>query len=99
MKQKQSTTTGEQHTVIHAICDECGEADVLTIVEHARNSPQARAVSNAHHKIAENHADETGHHVEVGETEEAPGRAVEVARGLAPSVSGADPSDFGGDLQ
>lgn len=88
----------EQHTLIHAICEACGEPDVLTIVEHARDSAQTQAVADAHHTIAEEHADETGHHVQVGESEDDPEAVRELARSKAPSVSGATPEDFGAEV-
>lgn len=88
----------EQHTLIHVICDECGEVDVLSILEHPPDSPQVGAVSDVHHTMAEQHADEKGHHVEVGDTAGSPSEILELAQGMAPSVGGAAPEDFSDEL-
>lgn len=82
------------HSAIHVICDECGVPDVLSVLEHPQDSQQFKMVAKAHHQMAEEHAKTTGHHVEVGETEDNPKAILEFARGMAPSVSGAAPEDF-----
>jgi len=84
----------EEHTLIHVICDECGGCDMLTLLEHPRDSQQVSAVSDAHHTMAEGHADETGHHVEVGSTAGEPNEIRRAARSMADSVAGADADDF-----
>jgi len=94
MSESESTDQEEEHTLIHVICDGCDEEDLLTILEHPRDAGQTRAVAEAHHTIAEEHADETGHHVEVGETEDDPDSIIELAKSIAPSVGGAEPEDF-----
>lgn len=94
MSESESTDQEEEHTLIHVICDGCDEEDLLTISEHPRDAGQTRAVADAHHTIAEEHADETGHHVEVGETEDDPDSIIELAQSIAPSVGGVEPEDF-----
>lgn len=89
-----TTDQDEEHTLLHVICDGCGKEDLLTVLKHPRDAQQTRAVANAHHTIAETHADETGHHVEVGETEDDPESVLELARSMAPSVDGVEPADF-----
>jgi len=49
--------------------------------------------------MAEQHADESGHHVEVGETDGSPSDVVDLAQGMAPSVRGAAPEDFSEDAK
>lgn len=87
-------TETDQHTLIHVICDSCDEPDLLTIVEHPAETPQSEQVAGVHHTIAEAHADEAGHHVEVGVTEDDPATIVDLARSMAPSVGGVEPADF-----
>jgi len=82
------------HTCMHVNCDECGGVDVLTVLEHPQDSKQVDVVSEAHHEMAQSHAQDTGHHVEVGITDNNPEEILEFARGIAPSVSGAAPEDF-----
>lgn len=80
-----------EHTLIHTICDQCDEEDLLTISEHPRDSDQTQAVVDAHHKVAEGHAGETGHHVEVGQSAGDPESIIELAESLAASVGGIEP--------
>lgn len=94
-----ATDQDEEHTLIHVLCDQCGEEDLLTILEHPRDAEQTRAVADAHHTIAEAHADDAGHHIEVGETADTPEAIVELAKSIAPSVSGVEPEDFAEELQ
>ena len=89
---------GEEHTLIHTICDKCDSEDLLTIAEHPRDADQTRAIANAHHTIAETHADQTGHHVEVGESASDPESIIGLAKSLAPSVGGVKPGDFDGEI-
>lgn len=89
----------DEHTLIHVICDECGEPDVLSILEHPRESPQVRMFADAHHTVAEEHADDTGHHVQVGETADTPDAVVDLAKSIAPSVTGVEPEDFSPELR
>lgn len=88
----------EQHTVIHSECQECPDADTVSILEHPRDSPQHDAVSDAVHTVAEEHADETGHHVQVGDTEAEPDAARRLARDLAQSFSGVEDDAFDEEL-
>jgi hypothetical protein len=83
-----------EHTLIHVKCDACGGVDTLTIVEHPRDSAQTKAVAEAHHTLAESHADDTGHHVEVGETEGRPSEIRKQARAMASGFSGVEREDF-----
>jgi len=92
---KDATPGGEdEHTLIHVICDDCGETDMLTLLEHPRESAQTKAVSKAHHTVADNHSDESGHHVEVGVTTGSPDEIRSTAQSLAEAVDGAEPDDF-----
>lgn len=83
-----------EHTLIHVICDGCDEVDVLAIVEHPRESAQTEIVSETQHTVAERHADQTGHHVEVGVTEGTAEQIRTQAKSMAASVDGAEPEDF-----
>lgn len=85
---------GTLHTVIHSECKECPEADTVSVLEHPRGSKQHETVSEAVHTVAEGHADETGHHVEVGDTEADPDSALKLARDLAQSFSGVENDAF-----
>lgn len=84
----------EEHTLIHTICDECDKQDMLTIAEHPRDADQTQTLVDAHHTIAEAHADQTGHHIEVGESAGDPESILELAQSLASSVGGVEPEDF-----
>jgi hypothetical protein len=86
--------SGETHSIIHVQCDGCAAVDQVTLLEHPRDSKQHEAVAKAHHQLAEEHADETGHHVEVGQSEGEPESARKVAQSLAEDFEGADPADF-----
>jgi hypothetical protein len=94
VSESESADQKEKHTLIHIICDSCDEEDLLTILEHPRNAGQTRAIADIHHTIAEEHADETDHHIEVGETEDDPDSIIELAKAIAPSVGGVEPEDF-----
>jgi hypothetical protein len=94
MTTEQSNNEESEHTLIHVICDECGESDMLTLLEHPRESAQTKAVSEAHHTIADNHADESDHHVEVGVTTGTPEEIRSTAQSMADAVDGAEPDDF-----
>lgn len=80
----------EKHSVIHVECDECAAVDTVTLLEHPRDSKQHRLVAEAHHTLADDHADETDHSVEVGQTQGSPEVMVEFARSLAEGLDGVD---------
>lgn len=82
------------HTLIHVLCDGCSYADMLTLLEHPRDSEQTQAISEAHHTMADHHADETGHYVEVGVTTGSPDEIRSTAQSMAEGIDGADPDDF-----
>lgn len=96
MPETDSTTQvdEEEHTLIHTVCDGCDKEDMLTIAEHPRDADQTQILVDAHHTIAEAHADQTGHHIEVGESTGDPESIIELAKSIAPSVGGVNPEDF-----
>jgi len=83
----QSKTQG-RHTLIHVVCDECEEPNTVTVAEHPRDSKQSTLIAKVHHTVAEEHADATGHHVEVGESEGSPEEVESFAENLRRDILG-----------
>jgi len=86
--------TDDTHTLIHIECDECGAVGTVTLLEHPRDAPQSESVADAHHLLAEEHADDTGHNTRVGNSEGTPDEIREMAMGLAEGIDGVDPAAF-----
>ena len=92
-----SDTQEEEHTLIHVVCKECEKISGLTILEHAEDSQQVRAVNNAHETMAENHTDDTGHQVEINLITGSPKEIITTAKEMAESVPDVEPEDFNQD--
>lgn len=92
------TDTEVKHSVIHVECEQCNEIDTVTLLEHPRDSKQHELVAEAHHEMAEEHADPEDHWVEVGQTEGTPEEMESFARGLAQGLDGVDDDAFDAEL-
>lgn len=57
----EATVGGEQHVLLVLECADCDEADLVTKVEHAPESSQTYAITNAHEMVRDEHREATGH--------------------------------------
>jgi len=88
------TDTEGNHSLVVLDCRECDEADVLTRLEHPKDSQQHRIVADGHDTVAAEHHEDTGHNVDLKSHGGSPDEILELARELAGEIEGVPDDAF-----